>query len=190
MRIISGGWKGRRLKPVKGKQTRPTSDKVKGAIFNILGSKVVNAKVLDLFAGTGNLALEALSRGAVSAVLVEKSSAAWETIKDNLVLFGAVGLTSLLKMDAFNYLKNLQEERFDLIFVDPPYHQGLADKILLSLSLLNYPILNPGGVIIIETSSDESIIEDMVSLEIRISRKYGDTKIWFIQEREELGEGS
>ncbi|NLI91390.1 MAG: 16S rRNA (guanine(966)-N(2))-methyltransferase RsmD [Peptococcaceae bacterium] len=185
MRVIAGNWKGRRLKSVKGMQTRPTANKVKGAIFNILSDKVINARVLDLFAGTGSLAIEALSRGAAKAVLVEKNSSAWETIHENLHLLGADEKFALLRMDAFSFLNHNTEE-FDLIFLDPPYHQGMINKVLSYLN--RRPILHPKGVIIIETASDEEIGQDLFPYEIMIEREYGDTKLWFLQETEEKEE--
>lgn len=186
MRIISGDWKGRRLKALKGNATRPTSDKVKGAIFNILGDKVRGAKVLDLFAGTGSLSLEALSRGATEAVLIEKSRKAWEVVNDNIQMLGVQEQVQLYNMDAFSFLKQTRDEGYDLIFVDPPYRQGFIDRVL---ALVNENIiLNPEGVIIIETASDEEITDDIASLEIRITKQYGDTKIWFIQLREQQEE--
>ncbi|MCM1567582.1 MAG: 16S rRNA (guanine(966)-N(2))-methyltransferase RsmD [Dehalobacter sp.] len=187
MRIISGQWKGRNLKTVKGMNTRPTSDKVKGAIFNILAGKVMNARVLDLFAGTGNLSFEALSRGGRHAVLVEKDTSALETIRKNAEILGAVPRTSILRMDAMNFFKQAVQERFDLIFLDPPYRQGLADMALAYLQ--TQPLLNPGGVIIIETSSDETVDDAIDPLEIRLIREYGDTRLWFIQNKEEHEEG-
>lgn len=187
MRIISGVWKGRRLKSVKGMKTRPTSDKVKGAIFNILGSKVVDAKILDLFAGTGNLSCEALSRGAVSAVLVEKYNDAWEIAKENIAMLNAEDRTNVLQMDAFHFLNQHNQEKYDLIFIDPPYHQGIVDKILTYLRCNSY--LESNGVIIIETASDEDFKEELYPLERMITKEYGDTKIWFLQEAEEQEEG-
>ncbi|HBC98117.1 MAG TPA: 16S rRNA (guanine(966)-N(2))-methyltransferase RsmD [Clostridium sp.] len=187
MRIISGNWKGHRVKTVKGLLTRPTSAKVKEAIFNILGSKVKNAKVLDLFAGTGNLSWEALSRGADAAVLVEKSNRAWEIAKENLDTLGFEDRSKVLKMDVLSFLHQNRREIFDLIFLDPPYHQGLVNRVLSILK--NNSLLEPNGVIIIETASDEKILEDIFPLEIMISKEYGDTKIWFLQEAEEQGEG-
>lgn len=181
MRIISGEWKGRRLKAIKGNQIRPTSDKVKGAIFNILGDKVLGSKTLDLFAGTGSLSLEALSRGAAQAVLVEKNRKAWEIIGENLQMTGVQDRVRLYHMDAFIFLKQ-QHEKYDLIFVDPPYGQGLTDRILSSVK--NSIILNPAGVVILETASNEKITDDLGLLEIRIIKEYGDTKIWFLQQRE------
>lgn len=179
MRIISGEWKGRRLKAVKGLETRPTSDKVKGAIFNILGDKVLEAKVLDLFAGTGNLSWEALSRGASKAVLIEKSPESYKVALENRALLRAEFKASILKMDAFRFLDQNQE-KFDLVFVDPPYRQGMVDR---TLSLIkNLEILNTNGVIVAETSVAENISPDIHPLEIRITKEYGDTKIWFLQE--------
>lgn len=186
MRIISGDSKGRRLKTLKGNLTRPTSDKVKGAIFNIIGNKVIDSKVLDLFAGTGSLSLEALSRGAAEAVLVEKDRKAWEIVKDNTQMLGFQGKVHIYNMDAFSFLKQALLERYDLIFIDPPYRQGLTDRVLALIKEII--ILNPNGVIIIETASDEEMTEDLGFLEVRFTKQYGDTKIWFIQQREQQEE--
>jgi len=187
MRVIAGKWKGRRLKSVKGMQTRPTADKVKEAIFSILADKVRDARVLDLFAGTGNLSIEALSRGAAYAVLVEKSHCAGKTIQENLLILGANEQSRLIKMDSFTFLNQNLDEKYDLIFVDPPYHQEFVSKVISHLR--HYPRLNSNGVIIVETAADEQIGEDLTPFEIVIAREYGDTKLWFLQEPEEQGEG-
>lgn len=179
VRIISGEWKGRLLKTVNGMQTRPTSDKVKGAIFNILRGKVSEAKILDLFAGTGNLSLEALSRGAAHADLVDKGPEAIKVIRENLKMLGAERNTRVLQRDVRDFIMQSAEEKYDLIFVDPPYRQGLAD---IALSMLRHnDLLESEGVIIVETSSQETIDDDISPLEIRLTKEYGDTKIWFIQ---------
>lgn len=177
MRIISGDYRGHLLKAVPGSGTRPTADKIKGAIFNVLREKLDNARVLDLFSGTGNLALEALSRGAKEAVLVEKSRIAQGIIRDNI---GQLGIeeAKLISMDAFEYLKKLQDDEFDLIFIDPPYHQGLAGKSLNHLA--NPCRLSSFGVIIVETAKDE-ILPEVKPFEVRKTGEYGDTKIWYIQ---------
>jgi 16S rRNA (guanine966-N2)-methyltransferase len=163
--------------------TRPTSDKVKGAIFNILGDKVINASVLDLFAGTGNLSWEALSRGAVRAVLVEKNFTAVETIRDNMELLGAQTKARLFKMDAIAFLQQNPTEKFNLIFLDPPYHQGLVSEVVVYLR--SKQLLQPNGVIIAETASDEEINGELFPFEVMITREYGDTKLWFLQRYEE-----
>ncbi|HWQ40937.1 MAG TPA: 16S rRNA (guanine(966)-N(2))-methyltransferase RsmD [Desulfosporosinus sp.] len=179
MRIIAGEMRGRQLTAVAGLQTRPTSDKVKGAIFNVLGAKVLDARVLDLFAGTGNLAIEALSRGSREAVLVEKSLDAHQIIRKNLEQIGVGHQARLLLMDAFLYLKKYPHEVFDLIFLDPPYRKELVPQMISALSENSY--LTPTGVIIAETSKDEILNGDIYPFEIRKTGKYGDTLVWYLQ---------
>ncbi|MCL4419434.1 16S rRNA (guanine(966)-N(2))-methyltransferase RsmD [Patescibacteria group bacterium] len=179
MRIIAGEMRGQKLKAVEGIRTRPTSDKVKGAIFSVLGDKVLDARVLDLFSGTGNLAIEALSRGSREAVLVEKSFDAHQVIKKNLEKVGASQKTNLFLMDAFKYIHSFPKEVFDLIFLDPPYHQELVLKVLLTLK--NYAYLTPNGVIVAETANDEALNGDIYPFEIRKTGEYGDTKVWYLQ---------
>lgn len=178
MRIIAGKMRGRRLKHPDGWQTRPTSDKVKGAVFNVLRFKVQGARVLDLFAGTGSLALEAMSRGADSAVLVENNQAAARSIMDNINLTGIGEAVTLHQMDAFTYLTH-SADLFDLIFLDPPYHRGLAAKALARLA---EPCrLTPAGVLVVETARDEELNENIHPFEVRQIGEYGDTKIWYLQ---------
>lgn len=183
MRIIAGKWKGRRLKAVKGLKTRPTADMVKEAVFNILGEKVSKSIVLDLFAGTGSLSLEALSRGAALAVLVDKSHSAIKTIEENLSTLQAVEQTRILKMDALAFLKQGPKESYDLIFLDPPYDKGYISKVMSYLN--NDKWLNRNGVIVAETGVDEEFDMEASCFEIRIAREYGDTKLWFIQSKED-----
>lgn len=186
MRIIAGEMRGRQLKAVEGMQTRPTSDKVKGAIFSVLGDKVLDARVLDLFAGTGNLAIEALSRGSSEAVLVEQSFEAHQIIRRNLEQIGLSQKTNLYLLDAFKYINRYPNEVFDLIFLDPPYYKGLVLKVLLILK--EYSYLTPTGVIVAETANDENLDGDIYPFEIRKTRKYGDTKVWYLQ-RVDVDEG-
>ncbi len=178
MRIISGTMRGRRLKTVEGLLTRPTSDKVRGAIFNVLRDKVMDARVLDLFAGTGSLAIEALSRGAKEAVLVEESSAALKVIGENLALAGVMDRTKLIPQEAFRYLA-FNQEIFDLVFIDPPYRQGLVARVLTKLA--NPCRLSPTGVIVAETNKDEEFMDELYPFEVCKTCKYGDTKIWYLQ---------
>jgi 16S rRNA (guanine966-N2)-methyltransferase len=179
MRIIAGEMRGRQLKTVEGMQTRPTSDKVKGAIFNILGDKVLDARVLDLFAGTGNLAIEALSRGSHDAVLVEKSRDAHQVIQKNIEQMGVSHKAKLLLLDAFKYINSYPDEVFDLIFLDPPYREGLVLKVISTLK--EYSCLAPDGVIVAETAKDEELDGDIYPFEIRKTGEYGDTKVWYLQ---------
>ncbi|MHB1651081.1 MAG: 16S rRNA (guanine(966)-N(2))-methyltransferase RsmD [Desulfitobacteriaceae bacterium] len=178
MRIIAGEMRGRRLKTVAGWQTRPTADKVKGAIFSVLQDKLPGALVLDLFAGTGNLALEALSRGAKSAVLVETDPAAQKVIRENILLSQLKNKIKFYPMDAFAYLAQDGENVFDLIFIDPPYRKDLAAR---ALGKLVEPCrLSPYGVIVTETARDEVLVTNS-TFEVRKTGEYGDTKIWYLQ---------
>jgi len=179
MRIIAGEMRGRQIKAVEGMHTRPTSDKVKGAIFNVLGDKVIDSRVLDLFAGTGNLAIEALSRGSREAVLVEKNYNAFQIIQKNLQLLGVNQKSRLLLMDAFQYIHRYPNEVFNLIFLDPPYRQELIQKVLQTLK--EYSYLTPDGVIVAETAKDEELTGDIYPFEIRKTGEYGDTKVWYLQ---------
>ncbi len=179
MRIIAGEMRGRLLKTVEGMQTRPTSDKVKGAIFNSLGNKVLDAHVLDLFAGTGSLAIEALSRGSRDAVLVEKSRDAHQVIRKNIEQVGVSHKAKLLLLDAFMYIDRYPDEVFDLIFLDPPYREGLVLKAILTLK--KHPCLAADGVIVAETAKEEELVGDIYPFEIRKTGKYGDTKVWYLQ---------
>jgi len=180
MRIIAGTWKGRRLKAPSGRHVRPTSDKVKGAIFNILGTKTLGARVLDLFAGTGSLALEALSRGAASAVLVEQNGRTMQIIRDNVGKMPCPEGVVLCETEAGRFLRTYAGEPFDLVFVDPPYSRGLGEKVLPELA----GKLSRDGVIVVETSSDETLAVEAPFV-IQISKVYGDTKVWFLQKIEE-----
>ncbi|AFQ45593.1 16S rRNA (guanine(966)-N(2))-methyltransferase RsmD [Desulfosporosinus meridiei] len=179
MRIIAGEMRGRQLKAVEGIHTRPTSDKVKGAIFSVLGEKVINSRVLDLFAGTGNLAIEALSRGSREAVLVEKNYDAYQVIQRNLSLLGVAGKTKLHLMDAFKFIDRYPNEVFNLIFLDPPYRQELIPRVIQSIK--DFAYLTPDGVIVAETAKDEDLTGVIYPFEIRKTGEYGDTKIWYLQ---------
>ena len=120
MRIIAGRWKGQRLKSPKGTDVRPTSDRVTEAWMRSLGNDILGAKVVDLFAGSGALGLEALSRGAKSVVFVEASSASLRTLKANIELVGPGSEVAVVKRDAMNYIKHAGREDFDIALADPP----------------------------------------------------------------------
>ena len=128
MKIVSGIYGGRPLKTLEGKTTRPTSDKVRGAIFNMIGPYFEGGRVLDLYAGSGGLSIEAVSRGMTSAVLVERDRKAQAIVAENIQMTKEVGKFQLLKMDAERALEQIFGE-FDLIFLDPPYakEQIVAD---------------------------------------------------------------
>lgn len=127
MRVIAGRLGGRRLESVAGRSVRPTADRVREAIFNILGDAVVDAKVLDLYAGTGALAIEAISRGATRAVCVDRSAPARRAIEANVEALGIAGEVDVTGDDALRHARRLAEgeERFDVVFCDPPYADPL-----------------------------------------------------------------
>lgn len=178
MRIIGGRLKGRRLTGVKG-QIRPTADRVREAIFNILGPDVNDSLVLDLFAGTGALGIEALSRGARNAVFVEKHTSALQVLRRNLAQCGLNEVSRVLPFSTEKALPRLAAagEFFSLIFLDPPYGHGLAAANLLSLAKIN--LLAPGGQIVVEHSRLEVLAEAYHHLRRNDQRRYGATMISF-----------
>jgi 16S rRNA (guanine(966)-N(2))-methyltransferase RsmD len=129
MRVISGKAKGRKLRSVPGKGTRPITDRAKSALFSILGYDIINSHFLDLFAGTGQVAIEALSRGGSSAVLVERAGSAVRVIQKNLELTGLADLAQVVRADVFSYLAR-PPSPFDYIYVAPPQYQGLWSATL------------------------------------------------------------
>ena len=130
MRIIAGRWRGHRLKTVRGRGVRPTTDRVREAWMAAVGGKVEGAKVLDLFAGSGALGLEALSRGAEEVVFVERAKNALVTLRGNVELLGAKGECRVVAGDAMAFVRRLPEGAFDLGLADPPYNLGLAGRLL------------------------------------------------------------
>ncbi|MGI5936564.1 MAG: 16S rRNA (guanine(966)-N(2))-methyltransferase RsmD [Oscillospiraceae bacterium] len=145
MRIITGAARGRKLKEPVGMEIRPTSDMVKEAMFNIIQFDIEGRRVLDLFAGSGQLGIEALSRGASSAVFVDQSRGAVELVRENLKLCKFEG--EVVLGDSLAYLERCG--KFDIIFIDPPYDSGLADKALHKI--FKFDILSDGGIIVCET---------------------------------------
>jgi 16S rRNA (guanine966-N2)-methyltransferase len=178
MRIIAGAFKGRRLAPVKGK-TRPTAAKVREAVFDILGPVVDEVRVLDLFAGTGALGIEAISRGAVAAVFVEDHPEAVKALHRNLEDLGLQEQTKVWPLPVATALKKLaaQGERFGLAFLDPPYGGGKAVAALKALVSLN--LLAAGAHVVVEHSRRETLPEESGRLKRTEVRRYGDTQLAF-----------
>ena len=184
MRIISGEARGRTLFAPAGDQTRPTSDKIRGSLFNILNGRVEDAEVLDLFGGTGALALEALSRGAARAVIVDSSRAAIEVIRRNAgnVLKDALAERALiLKTDYRSAISSLNVRRFDLVFLDPPYRMLEAYPDAIE-RLWKAGALSEGAVIVAERRQD-AVIRVPEDFEIYDTRHYGETSIDFVRQR-------
>ncbi|MFD1671183.1 16S rRNA (guanine(966)-N(2))-methyltransferase RsmD [Agrilactobacillus yilanensis] len=151
MRIISGEYSGRRLKAVPGRKTRPTTDKVKEALFNIIGPYFDGGRVLDLYAGTGGLGIEAVSRGLSEAYLVDRQYAAIKTIEENVAVTRAADKFHIMKMSATKALSNfeLQKLQFDLVLLDPPYQEQQIVKLLNQLR--DKQLLKPGAQVVAET---------------------------------------
>ncbi len=169
MRIIGGKFGGRRLTKAKH-DVRPTAERLRGALFNIIGPRIEGMYVLELFAGTGAIGLEALSRGAESVTFVEKAPAA---LKKNIALLGCEAHARVIAKDAIKAIKIL-EGPFDLIFLDPPYAKGLGQAALEALD--ETPLLAGGGLLFIEESAtlDVSFLK---SLKLMKKRAYGDTRL-------------
>lgn len=181
MRVIAGKYRSRKLKSLEGQDTRPTLDRVKESLFNILGKRVLEAQVLDLFSGSGSLGIEALSRGAKFAVLNDKSPAAIEIIQDNVEAFALEDDTGVMCQDAFAAIDILANAKmhFDLIFLDPPYDAQLYAPVLQKIR--DRGILAPEGMIICEHRKGSGFD---VPCEYRIydRRTYGRSTISFIIE--------
>ena len=179
LRVIAGTAKGHKLKTIKGLTTRPTSDKVKGAVFNILAALIPGANVLDIYAGTGSLGIEALSRGADSAVFVDKSSECFHTIKENLAHTKLESKATVIAGDVFVALNKFSKnnKKFDIIFLDPPYGKGLVEKTLKNIA--ENDIIMQEGIIVAEHDVEDEVPEEVGGLERYRRQKYGDTVISF-----------
>ena len=176
MRIITGSAKGTKLKTPSGLAVRPTGDRVKESVFNILHSHVLESNVLDLFAGTGNLGLEALSRGASHAVFVEQRLASIALIRENANLTKLSDKITILKANVLSQIPKLTG-KFELVFCDPPYNQNLVKQVLSRID--QTAILADGGILIIEYSQHESVEMDLNQLQLYRTERFGETRIGF-----------
>jgi 16S rRNA (guanine966-N2)-methyltransferase len=178
MRIIAGAFKGRRLAPVKGR-IRPTAAKVREAVFSILGPGVGGLRVLDLFAGTGALGIEALSRGAAAAIFVEDHPESLKVLRRNLEDLALADRTTVWPLPVTTALKQLagRGESFGLAFLDPPY--GGPDAVSALTALAGLPLLAPGARVVVEHSRRESLPEVCGGLTRLTVRRYGDTQVAF-----------
>ncbi len=180
MRIITGSAKGTKLKAPSGLDTRPTADRVKESVFNILGDIVVDARVLDIFAGTGNLGLEALSRGAESAIFVDNSQESIAIINENAKHTKLADRTKIYKNDVLRALDQLalSESSFDLLFCDPPYKKGFVQTVLEKLD--KQSIMADRGIVVIEHARHEIVTNEWECLELRRTERYGATLVSFL----------
>ncbi len=179
MRIVGGEYKGRTLVEFKGEEVRPTADKVRESLYNILQNRIYGSRFLDLFAGTGAMGIEALSRGAREAVFNDSSKKSLEIVKKNLEKLKVDKPYSILNFDARRFLE-INDKPFDIIYIDPPYKSGMG------LSALNAVknSLAEGGVVVYE--EEEPFVGEALGLKIFDSRKYGRVHLTFFKREEEV----
>jgi 16S rRNA (guanine(966)-N(2))-methyltransferase RsmD len=170
--VIAGRWGGRRLQAPPGDATRPTADRVRESLFAVLGDRVAGARVLDLFAGSGALGLEALSRGAAEATFVDRAPAAVRAVRANLAALGADA--EVRQADARRFLRSASAaaRQYDLVFLDPPY--GLAGRLERELTAALPAVLAPGATVVAESDRRGPLA---LGLPLLDERRYGDTLI-------------
>ncbi len=182
MRIVAGRFKGRSLAAPRTQAVRPTSDRLRETIFNVLahayGDPVPGARVLDLFAGTGALGLEALSRGASFAQFVDDSTEGRGLLRENIEAMGVAGITKVFRRDATRLGDIKPNQPFTLVFCDPPYGKGLASKALVSA--LDGGWLAEGALLVVEEAADAEVIVP-AGLRLIEERAQGDTKVLFLE---------
>lgn len=179
MRVIAGIAKKRRLKSPGKLPVRPTSDRVKESLFNIISNLVPGSCFADLYAGTGGVGIEALSRGACKTVFVENDPRVVDVLRENLQLTGLGAGAEIIRRDVESALRWMCRKNyiFNIIFADPPYRQGLAGQ---TLNMLNkYPVLHQNGIFILETGAGEAVPEQAGVFTLARLEKYGDTALAF-----------
>jgi 16S rRNA (guanine966-N2)-methyltransferase len=182
MRVIGGHDRGRQLRAPRGLRTRPTADRVRVTLFDVLGPAVAGARVLDLFAGTGAVGIEALSRGAARAVLVERDQSALRALRANLAALGASRAAArVLAGDVLNLLPTLgaEEGPFDFVFIDPPYETTLAARTLESLA--GTRVYRAGSEVVVQHSTRTVLPAVPGLIAHRRPRRFGDTALTFFK---------
>ena len=181
LRVVGGGLRGRRLSTVPGLRTRPTADRTREAVFNILGAAVRGARVLDLFAGTGAYGIEALSRGARCAAFVESDRAALAVLRRNIEACRLLEHTRVVGRDALDRLDGLTQEgcRFNLVFIDPPYRRAMIPPALAALDRSG--CLEKGAEIVAEHGADEPLGDILPAFRLDDRRRYGKTIVSFLE---------
>ncbi|MCQ5129808.1 16S rRNA (guanine(966)-N(2))-methyltransferase RsmD [Butyricicoccus faecihominis] len=176
MRVVSGSARGLKLQPVPGMNTRPTTDRVKESVFNIIQNRVRDARVLDLFAGTGQLGIEALSRGAKTCDFVERDRVAFATVKKNIAAARLVDRAQLHSTDADKFIAYAKKDAYDLIFLDPPYGGKILAAALSAIE--TFDILSTNGIIICESAVEDVFTSGFETVK---TYRYGATLITVLQ---------
>ena len=179
MRIVGGKFRGKALAGPTSEATRPTSDRVRESIFNILAHGIADftledARVMDLFAGTGALGLEAISRGAKFCLFVEEDSAARGVIRNNADACGVIGQCKIWRRDATDLGPSAPQSPYSLVFVDPPYGKGLGEKALRSLVAGGW--LAAGAIVVLE-EAEKAVVAEVTGVDLLDQRTYGDTQV-------------
>ncbi|MCR5305782.1 MAG: 16S rRNA (guanine(966)-N(2))-methyltransferase RsmD [Oscillospiraceae bacterium] len=185
MRVITGSARGRKLLTPEGLDTRPTTDKVKEAICSALQFEFSSAAVLDLFAGSGQMGIEALSRGARSAVLTDRNPRAVRCITENVKACGFSDIAAVYQTDAAAFLQRTVD-RFDIAFLDPPYHKGFLPEILPMLA----PKMSKNGIIVCEHEPELKLPEQILEFHLQKQKKYGKITVSIYRIPETEAEGS
>jgi 16S rRNA (guanine(966)-N(2))-methyltransferase RsmD len=180
IRVIAGTAKGRKLKMVPGESTRPIMDRVKESLFNILGTGIRGCSFLDLFAGTGSVGIEALSRGAERALFIDNNRLAIRTIHENLESTRLAARGEVLRTDAFAYLQRPKPEGFEYIYIAPPQYQGMWKQTLLALDAHPGHVL-PDGIVVVQIDPHEREEITLATLQLYDERVYGRTVLWFFE---------
>jgi 16S rRNA (guanine(966)-N(2))-methyltransferase RsmD len=180
MRVIAGTAKGRRLKPVPGESTRPITDRVKVALFDIIAGEVEGSALLDLFAGTGGVGIEALSRGAKQAFFVDINPDAIRILRENLVATRLEEKSTVIRSDSFSYLDRMKRHPFDIIYVAPPQYRGLGIRALQSIDC-RPDWLTPDGMVIVQIDPKEEAEIPLEHLLEFDRRRYGSTLLLFYE---------
>ncbi len=176
MRVITGTARGRRLRTLEGNDVRPTTDRVKEAVFSVIQFDIEGRRILDLFAGSGQMGIETLSRGASEAVFVDSSPDSIAVVRDNLRTCGLNGAAVVVQGDALSYLAPRAGRReFDFAFLDPPYGRGILQSALPAVAA----VMKPGGAIICESPSDEALPESVGEFSVDRQYRYGRIKVTF-----------
>ena len=174
MRVITGTARGRRLKELQGMETRPTTDKVKESLFNIIQFDIEGRRVLDLFAGTGQLGIECLSRGAEHCTFVDLRREAAGLVRENLEQCGLAGSADVVQGDYLAYLTRCGE-KFDLVLLDPPYGKGLLEKAVETIAAID--ILSENGIMVCESGLEEALPELDAPYQKGKDYRYGKIKL-------------
>lgn len=191
MRVVAGSARGRQLKGPKGPGTRPVMDRVKTALFDILAPRIRDTRFLDLFAGTGGIGIEALSRGAAAATFIELGPEALKLVRENLTITRLAARAEVLRADAFAFLERARASgrRYDIIYVAPPQYQGMAARAVTRLDAA--PLTEPGGLVIAQIDPRERRDLDTLALQHLQpydERRYGSTLLVFYEHVNEHAE--